>query len=95
MKSVDSKKFIESNRLQCNRFSNGVPLLTYGESRKLLHFCSLKNVGVLGIEGFYVTERSITPEINCIADMSAIINNKDFIVNSVEFSKSFWKFFQI
>jgi len=67
------------------------PLFNLIDGRKLLIFCEEHDAAVLGIEGFRVVEDRRVPDMDCIADFSALAMTagKQFPAESRELSKCF------
>lgn len=54
------------------RLWNCTPLFDVDDGRKLLDYCDKHGAAVLGIEGFKVVGDKRTPDLDCIADFSAL-----------------------
>lgn len=54
------------------RFWNGTPLFNSIDGRKLLVFCDEHDAAILGIEGFKIVGDKRVPDMDCIADFSAL-----------------------
>ncbi|HMS45487.1 MAG TPA: hypothetical protein PKC68_06920 [Alphaproteobacteria bacterium] len=52
------------------RTKAGLTLFTFSNLRKLLEHCRKNKMIILGIEGFWVTNQSICPDMQAIADFS-------------------------
>lgn len=57
----------EPTRLWC-----GVPLFDLSDSHELLNYCDTRDAAVLGIEGFKIVGDKRIPDLDCIADFSAL-----------------------
>lgn len=66
---------------------NGTPLFDVSDGVRLVDYCKDNGIAVLGIEGFKVKGGERVPDMNCIVDFSASLNEMDFAVKSVEVSR--------
>lgn len=66
-------------------------LFSLDDANDLLEFCELHDVAVLGIEGFEVAGGKRTPDMDCIADFSALvaIAGEAFPIVSIKAAKDF------
>ncbi|WP_042556007.1 MULTISPECIES: hypothetical protein [Pseudomonas] len=82
--------FLEKG-LEPTRLWGGVPLFNLIDGHKLLVFCDEHDVAVLGIEGFKVVGDKRVPDMDCIADFSAltITARELFPVESRKLAKCF------
>lgn len=65
----------------------GTPLFDVSDGVKLLDYCKSKGIAVLGVEGFKIKGDKIIPDMDCIVDFSASLNEMDFSMKSVEMSR--------
>ncbi|MDF0733005.1 hypothetical protein P0Y43_20135 [Pseudomonas entomophila] len=65
----------------------GTPLFDAGDGIKLVDYCKNNGIAVLGIEGFKIKGGKRIPDMNCIVDFSASLNEMDFAVKSVGMSR--------
>lgn len=66
---------------------NGTPLFDVGDGVKLVEYCKNNGIAILGVEGFRVEGGKRVPDMECIVDFSASLNEIDFAVKSVEASR--------
>ena len=52
------------------RTKGGLSLFTFSNLKKLLEHCRKNKIIILGIDGFWVTDQSICPDMKAIADFS-------------------------
>ncbi|MHC8304903.1 hypothetical protein [Pseudomonas sp. PB3P13] len=73
------------------RVWGSTPLFNLSDGRKLLDYCDKHNAAVLGIEGFKIAGDKRTPDLNCIADFSAlaVIAGEEFPALSRESARHF------
>lgn len=50
----------------------GMPLFNLSDSHELLNHCDARDAAVIGIEGFKILGDKRTPDLDCIADFSAL-----------------------
>ncbi|MBL0319085.1 MAG: hypothetical protein IPP74_07330 [Alphaproteobacteria bacterium] len=70
-----------------------IPFFDIDDSLKLLNFCQVHEIGILGIEGFKIYNSFRIPDMNFIADFSSIYKNNafsDFIKYSIDASNKFF-----
>jgi len=66
---------------------NGTPLFDVSDGVKLIDYCKSNGIAVLGVEGFKIKGGKRIPDMDCIVDFSASLNEMDFAVRSVEMSQ--------
>ncbi|MBJ9978332.1 hypothetical protein IAE35_23165 [Pseudomonas sp. S75] len=66
---------------------NGIPLFDVSDGLRLVDYCKRNGIAVLGVEGFKIKEGKRIPDMDCIVDFSASLNEMDFAVRSVEMSQ--------
>lgn len=66
---------------------NGTPLFNVGDGVRLVEYCKNNGIAVLGVEGFRIKGGRRVPDVDCIVDFSASLNEMDFAVKSVEASR--------
>lgn len=66
---------------------NGTPLFDVADGVKLIGYCKSNGIAVLGMEGFKIKEGKRIPDMDCIVDFSASLNEMDFAMKSVEMSR--------
>lgn len=54
------------------RLWGGTPLFNLSDSHELLNYCDTCDAAVLGIEGFKIVGDKRIPDLECIADFSAL-----------------------
>ncbi len=54
------------------RLWGGTPLFNLSDSHELLNYCDTRDAAVLGIEGFKIVGDKRIPDLDCIADFSAL-----------------------
>lgn len=64
-----------------------IPLFDMFGGLELLRRCKAKGIGVLGIEGFRIRGSKRVPDMDYILDFSAVLNDPNFCVISVEMSE--------
>lgn len=66
-------------------------LFDSGDALRVLNFCEIKRISILGIEGFYLIGDNIIPNMNCIADFSMMIEleGENFQKKSLKWSRVF------
>lgn len=64
-----------------------VPLFDISDGFKLVEYCECNNIAVLGIEGFKVKDGRRIPDMDCIVDFSASINDCCFARKTIEASR--------
>jgi len=69
--------------------SGGVPLFDFADSQCLLRLCEHLGVGILGVEGFTLSNGDLCPDIDYIGDFSVLIDREDFEVESVRSARNF------
>lgn len=65
----------------------GVPLFDILDAIRLIEYCEGNDIAVLGIEGFRIKGDKRVPDMECIVDFSASINEDGFVGKSLETSK--------
>lgn len=65
----------------------GVPLFNISDGIGLVEYCQKNDLAVLGIEGFEVRGDQRIPDMDCIVDFSASLNDEYFVAKSLEASK--------
>ena len=70
-------------------WSAGVPLYDVASGRVLLAACERYEIAVLGIEGFHLDGGNIMPDMDFIADFSALSTRSDFILTSIRAAHGF------
>ena len=65
----------------------GTPLFDVDDGIKLVDYCKKNNIAVLGIEGFKIKGGKRVPDMDCIVDFSASLNEVSFAVKSIEASR--------
>ncbi|TFY84987.1 hypothetical protein DYL61_30240 [Pseudomonas nabeulensis] len=63
------------------------PLFNVGDGVRLVDYCKNNGIAILGIEGFKIKSDKRIPDMDCIVDFSASLNEMDFAVKSVETSR--------
>lgn len=66
---------------------SGTPLFDTYDGIRLIDFCKNNEIAVLGIEGFKVKGGKRVPDMDCIVDFSASLNEVDFTAKSIEASR--------
>lgn len=56
------------------RWIGSVPLFNQEDCMKLINYCELNNLGILGVEGFNISENFRTPNMDAIVDFSELMN---------------------
>lgn len=69
--------------------SAGVSLFDSPDSVRLLELCERLGIGVLGIEGFTLSNDDLFPEVDYIGDFSVLLGRDDFEVESVKAARRF------
>ncbi|MEJ0002746.1 MAG: hypothetical protein WDN30_02820 [Pararobbsia sp.] len=69
--------------------SGGVPLFDSLDSERLLELCERLKIGVLGIEGFTLSNGNLCPDMDYIGDFSVLLSYKDFEAESVKSARRF------
>lgn len=69
--------------------SGPTPLFNHSSSERLLELCEHVGVGVLGIEGFTLSDGGLRPDMDFIADFSALFTRHDFEAESVRSARKF------
>lgn len=67
---------------------DGTSLFDVGDGVRLIEYCKNNGIAILGIEGFKIKGGKRIPDMDCIVDFSASLNEMDFAVKSVETSRS-------
>lgn len=68
------KQFSITNaELEPTRYWGNVPLFNIQDGIKLINFCEKHNIAVLGIEGFKIINDKRVPDLDYIADFSALM----------------------
>lgn len=65
----------------------GTPLFDVDDAIRLVDYCKKSNIAVLGIEGFKIKGGKRIPDMDCIVDFSASLNEVNFAVKSIEASR--------
>jgi len=65
----------------------GTPLFDAYDGIRLIDFCKNNEIAVLGIEGFKIKGDKRVPDMDCIVDFSASLNEVDFTARSIEASR--------
>lgn len=66
----------------------GLMLVESGEAEKLLDFLEGYDVLILGIEGFFVIDQVIVPDMNAIADFSSLRSPSESVREARMFVKA-------
>lgn len=66
---------------------SGTPLFDVRDGIKLVDYCKNNDIAVLGIEGFKIKGNNRVPDMDCIVDFSASLNEINFSLKSVEASR--------
>lgn len=66
---------------------NGTHLFGVGDGIKLLDYCKDNGIAILGIEGFNIKGCKRVPDMDCIVDFSASLNEVDFVAKSIGASR--------
>jgi hypothetical protein len=88
-KSVDVDDLLRGRGLQSTARSGSTPLFNHSASGTLLDLCERVGVGVLGIEGFTLSDQGSCPDMDFIADCSALFRRHDFEAESVRSARKF------
>lgn len=84
---------IDVNGLPVNptKLWGDTPLFGVVDSLKLIQYCEINNIAVLGIEGFRINSNKRIPDMSCIVDFSELfrISGGEFTAKSLQISKSF------
>ncbi|MBF4554930.1 hypothetical protein H7698_02525 [Pseudomonas sp. p50] len=67
---------------------SGTPLFNVDDGLRLVDYCKNNDIAVLGIDGFKIKGGKRIPDIDCIVDFSASLNETNFAVKSIEASKT-------
>lgn len=78
---------IESLPINPTLMWEGVPLFDISDGIGLVEYCEKNDIAVLGIEGFEIRGDQRIPDMDCIVDFSASLNDKYFFTKSLEASK--------
>lgn len=70
-------------------WSTDVPLYDVASGKLLLAACERCEIAVLGIEGFHLDGENRTPDMDFIADFSALSKRSDFFPTSVRAAHAF------
>ena len=65
----------------------GTPLFDVDDAIRLVDYCKKNNIVVLGVEGFKIKGGKRIPDMDCIVDFSASLNEVCFAVKSIEASR--------
>ena len=66
----------------------GLELVAFSDTQTFLDTCVIAGVKIIGIEGFYLDNARISPDMNAIADFSQIKNCEESVFESRAFIKS-------
>jgi hypothetical protein len=69
--------------------SGGVPLFDFSDSERLLGLCERLGIGVLGIEGFALSNHDLRPDMDYIGDFSVLLGRNDCEAESVKSARTF------
>ncbi|WP_374545013.1 hypothetical protein [Rhodoblastus sp.] len=87
--AVNVDDLLSGRDLQSTARSHSEPLFNRSTAEKLLDLCEHIGVGVLGIEGFILSDQGLIPQMDFIADFSRIYSSPDFEAESVRLSRKF------
>lgn len=85
-------KICSSKILVCHTiWREGIPLFNIEDGLLLMDYCAKNDIGVLGVEGFYLKEGCRIPNMNCIVDFSnlVIIDPLRFKTKSIDMARVF------
>lgn len=66
---------------------NGTPLFDVSDGVKLVNYCRDNGIAILGVEGFKIKDGKRIPDMDCIVDFSASLDEQGFAMSSVEMSR--------
>jgi len=89
---ADVDTLLNRSELRPTARSGGIPLFDFSDSERLLKLCERLRIGVLGIEGFTLSNGDLRPDMDYIGDFSSLLGRSDFEEESV---RSAWKFLQL
>ena len=69
--------------------SGAALLFDLSTSERLLQLCESVGVGILGIEGFTLSENDLVPDMDFIADFSALLAHDAFEKESISMARKF------
>ena len=79
--------FVEDLPVTPTLMWSGIPLFDVGDGIRLVDYCKNNNIAILGIEGFKIKGNKRVPDMDCIVDFSASLNEVCFAVKSIEASR--------
>lgn len=79
--------FVEDLPVTPTLMWSGIPLFDVGDGIRLVDYCKNNNIAVLGIEGFKIKGNKRVPDMDCIVDFSASLNEMNFALKSIEASR--------
>ncbi len=63
----------------------GLALIAFADTQVFLDACVAAGVLILGVEGFYLNNAQVRPEMGAIADFSQIKDSKDSVLEARSF----------
>jgi hypothetical protein len=86
---VNVDMLLSNSGLKPTARSRGVPLFDVPASERLLELCERLRIGILGIEGFALSDGDLYPDMDYIGDFSVLLDRYDFEAESVKSARRF------
>lgn len=75
-------------KLKPSALSADTPLFSIPDSEVLLGLCERNALGVLGVEGFKLSDSELVPDMDFIGDFSVLLGHADFEEKSINSTRS-------